>query len=72
MSILKCISRLEVCTHIKKCFFFLLKRLSPSEMSESSNALSIKVTSAVHFIVGWWLFAFPMNSAFSILCIVQS
>ena len=34
--------------------------------------MSISDTSAVNFIVWWWLFACSMNSAMSILFIVQS
>ena len=49
-----------------------LFNLSPLEMLVFWNVVSISDTSAVNFTVEWWLLACSINSAISILFIIQS
>ena len=48
------------------------RNLSPLEIVVSRNVVSVSDTSAVNFIVGWWLLACSMNCDISSLFMVQS
>ena len=48
------------------------RNLSPLEIVVSRNVVSVSDTSAVNFIVGWWLLACSMNCDISTLFMDQS
>ena len=69
MCVLKRLGRLEVGTHIKNR---VLKESFAFIIVVSRNVVSVSDTSAVNFIVGWWLFACSMNCNISSLFLIQS